>query len=446
MLRKLLFVNFKLAYYVSQWSRKRFTANGLLILLIMPIAGVFGIDTRSTLSFQIFSITLILLLLAMSYTFFFRGRYAVQRHLPDYATVDTPLHYSCTVNNLNNKAKRELIIIDNLQTPFPSIEMYKKAYDPLAKKRNRVDRFIGYPKLINLLQHLRGASISPASISYIAESSQYNVNIELLPKRRGYIHFDAVSLAQADPLGLFQAYKTYKTKQKLLVLPKMYPIPNLQLENKRTYQPGGINNATSVGDSQEFISLRDYRPGDPMKSIHWRSFAKTGKPIVKEYQDEFFVRYGLILDTYLGQQADYLFEDAVSIAASSLSRPGDQDALLDLMFIGNTTYHFTAGRGLLSIRDMLEILACIKPDRNSNIAELLGLVRAHVKSCSALVYVMLEIDATRVSLLNQLQTYGIPLKVLLLTDKDTVPDLEELDVDIQLIRHENLPADLKQLL
>ena len=58
--------------------------------------------------------------------------------------------------------------------------------------------------------------------------------------------------------------------------------------------------ASSVGESEEFVSLRDYRRGDPMRHIHWKSWAKTGKPIVKEFQDEFFVRHALILDTFAG--------------------------------------------------------------------------------------------------------------------------------------------------
>ena len=46
------------------------------------------------------------------------------------------------------------------------------------------------------------------------------------------------------------------------------------------------------------MSLRDYRPGDPLQRIHWKSFARTGDPVVREYQDEFFERHALILDTF----------------------------------------------------------------------------------------------------------------------------------------------------
>jgi uncharacterized protein (DUF58 family) len=56
--------------------------------------------------------------------------------------------------------------------------------------------------------------------------------------------------------------------------------------------------ASNIGQSEEFVSLREYRRGDPPRHIHWRSWAKAGKPIVKEFEDEFFVRHALVLDTF----------------------------------------------------------------------------------------------------------------------------------------------------
>ena len=296
--------------------RQRFTSAGMLILLIMPVSGVFGFDTRSTLSFQIFSVTLILLIISMSFALMFRGKFSITRKLPEYGSVGTPLYYSCVISNKNKSPGRGFVLIDELRSQFPSINEFKKTQDPLDKKRNPIDRFIGYPRLVNIIQKLRGGSISPIAVDYIAEQSDIEANIQLTPLRRGYLYFEKTRLAQADPLGLFQAQKSFNHKDKLLVLPKLYKAPKLNFHGKRTYQQGGVNNASTVGDSQELISLRDYRPGDPLRSIHWRSYAKFNKPIVKEYQDEYFIRYGLILDTYLDNKSELIFEDAVSIAAS----------------------------------------------------------------------------------------------------------------------------------
>lgn len=447
MIRRLMFANFKLVYQLSQSMRQRFSSNGILILLIIPVAGVFGFNTRSTLSFQIFSITLIALLTAISYSFFLRGRFFVTRTLPDYGTVGTPLYYSCTIKNKTNKAKKNLILIDNLHAQFPTFDTFKKTKDPLDKKRNRVDRFIGYPRLVNVMQKLRGASIKPIRVDYVAENSETKATMALTPLRRGYFYFDKTKIAQTDPFGLFQAQKTIPLKDKLLILPKLYKSPKLNLHGKRTYQHGGVNQATHVGDSQEFVSLRDYRPGDPLKSIHWRSYAKNNKPIVKEYQDEFFIRNGLILDTFLNNKSDDIFEDAVSIAASFISAQQEHDALLDLMFIGNSAYRFTSGRGLSGKTNLLEVLACIQPTYESNIDELTFLVKQHLRECSALIYILLDLDEPRRKLLNKLSELSIPVKALLLTEEDNIKNQKDIQsLNVQLIKHGELQNGLDKLI
>lgn len=446
MIRRLLFANFKLVYKLSQWTRQRFTTAGTMILLTMPVAGVFGFDTRSTLSFQIFSITLCVLIISIVTSLFFRGRFSIERKLPDYGTVGIPLNYSCTIKNANNKSKKGLVLIEDLEATFPSIDEFNKAKDPLAKKRNRVDRFIGYPKLVNTLQKRRGGSIAPIAVDFIAENSNVEEQLQLIPNRRGYLYFDKTRLAKVDPLGLFQSQKKYEIKDKLLILPKLYETPGLNMQGKRTYQQGGINNASSTGDSQEFISLRDYRPGDPIKSIHWKSYAKTNQPVVKEYNDEFFIRYGLILDTFLDSGFDDIFEDAVSIAASFMTAQKEQDALLDLMFIGNNTYRFTSGRGLGGTENILEVLACIEPVYQSNIKEMEIMIDEYINECSGLICIFLNMTEERKNFLETLSYYNIPVKTLLVSDSENIDEYDLPDpIELNIIRHDTIQQDLNSI-
>ncbi len=446
MLRRFLFANFKIVYRLNQWMRQRFTPAGMLILLTMPVAGVFGFDTRSTLSFQLFSITLILLITSISLSTFFRGKFSIERKLSDYGTVGSPFYYVCKINNINKKPGKGLILIDDLNSSFPTIDEFAKAQDPLDKNRNRLDRFIGYPRLMNAIQKRRGGSIAPVSIDFIAENSSSEEHIKFTPLRRGYLYFEKTRLAQVDPLGLFQSQKLFEHKDSLLILPRLYKTPSLNIRGKRTYQQGGINNASSSGDSQEFVSLRDYRPGDPIRSIHWKSYAKTNKPIVKEYNDEFFIRYGLVLDTYLDNKAEDIFEDAVSIAASFMTAQKEQDALLDLMFIGNNSYRFTSGRGLGGTENILEVLACIEPVYESNIKSMELMLKNYSHECSGLICIFLNLDDERKKFLNTLSAFNIPVKVLVVTESDEF-DFDKLPSSIEtyIIHHDNLQHDLDKI-
>ena len=115
-----------------------------------------------------------------------------------------------------------------------------------------------------------------------------------------------------------------------------------------------------MGQSEEYVALRDYRHGDPLRHIHWRSWARVGEPVVKEFEDEFFVRHALVLDTFTDHPHSEVFEEAVSVAASFACTMPTQESLLDLLFVGPQSYCFTAGRGVAHVEQMLEILASVR--------------------------------------------------------------------------------------
>jgi len=415
MLRRLLYRNFRLIYRFDNWARNRFTSMGAMLSGGLIGSGIFSVDTRQSLAFQIFSFLLALLLLAFFHLLSFRGKFRVRRILPEYATVRQPVQYKIIVENLGQHLQRDLELYDELQASLPAFPEFAAAQDPRDRSRNWFDRVIGYPRLINLMRKKRGASIAPVAIGPLPGHDRNEVILELMPHRRGYIHFVRTRVARPDPLGLLRAMKTSNTQEALLVLPRTYVLPPVQIQGRRKYQHGGMNQASAVGDAQEFMSLRDYQPGDPLRAIHWRSYAKTGHPVVKEYQDEFFVRKGLLLDTFIEDRPAAIFEEAVSLAASFVITDQPQDALLDLMFVGTESYRFTTGRGLGQLENMLEILACVEPCRQTVFSNMLELVLRHVHETSGILCILLDWDHKRQELIRRITSLDIPVVVLLIT-------------------------------
>ena len=221
--------------------------------------------------------------------------------------------------------------------------------------------------------------------------------------RRGILRFTGVTLARPDPLGLFRAFcRKIAAPQTVLILPKRYPLPPIALPGAMKYQEGGVALAANVGRSEEFVALREYRHGDPLRHIHWRSWAKTGKPIVKEFEDEFFVRHALVLDTFDDEPNSEVLEEAVSVAASFACTVLTQESLLDLLFVGNQSYCFTAGRGLAHADQMLEILASVKNCADKNFATLERLVLNHVAVVSGCICVLQRWDGARTHFVENL--------------------------------------------
>ena len=444
MLRRLLFFNFRIAYRLSQWLRHRFTPPGLLLFGGLVASGIFGANTRQTMSYQIFSILAAAIFLSIVTCLRFRRRIGIERRLPRFGTVGLPVHYDFTVANGGSRPESGLSLIDQLDGGLPSYEEFRNADDPDDHRWNWFDRVVGYPRLLTLMQRRRGASIAAIDLPAIPPRDQVRVDAVLTPLRRGYLRFSGLSLARPDPLGLFRAVQSHADKGTLLVLPRLYRVPKIRLDGRRRYQRGGMSLASAVGDSQEFLSLREYRPGDPLRAIHWRSFARLGKPVVKEFQDEFFVRHGLVLDTFADGSSGSRFEEAVSVAASFAVAVPDQDSLLDLMFIGNRAYRFTAGRGLAQAENTLEILACVQPCRDQPFSMLSRLVLGNLQEMSGFICVLLDWDAPRRELVSGLRAAGMPVQVFVVTAPGTRLDAADGPLADQSQRLAGLPADSVQ--
>jgi uncharacterized protein (DUF58 family) len=240
--------------------------------------------------------------------------------------------------------------------------------------------------------------------------------MSLTPLRRGLIRIQGVTLGRPDPLGLFRGFGRLALPQSVLVLPKRYPVPPIAMPGTMKYQEGGVALASSVGQSDEFVALRDYRHGDPLRHIHWRSWARTGKPVVKEFEDEFFVRHALVLDTFTAEPHSEVFEEAVSIAASFACTLRTQESLLDLLFVGPESYCFTAGRGLAHADHMLEILASVRACHERPFSALEQLVLEHVTLVSGCLCVLLGWDLARQELIRKLKALGVPVLVLVIVE------------------------------
>jgi uncharacterized protein (DUF58 family) len=85
-----------------------------------------------------------------------------------------------------------------------------------------------------------------------------------------------------DYLCLFSLRLRVPALPELLVLPKAAPpdpLPNLSQFQSRSYKP------KRGGGFSEIHDMREYRPGDSMRDIHWKLSAKTDKLIVREPQE-----------------------------------------------------------------------------------------------------------------------------------------------------------------
>ena len=392
---------FRLVTGATFRASRRFTAAGALVISCIVVAGAVGVDTTQSVAYQAFALLVVLLAVAAACLPFVSTRVNVERELPRCATAGTPFTYRVRVSNAGAAAVDGLSILEDLADPRPSHDAYNAA--------------IGIPtyrKWKGLVAANRIAHVPERPVPALAPGATAEIRVEAQALKRGVAHSHGVIVGRSEPLGLIKALARVPRRANLIVLPRRYALPPLTLPGSRRYQPGGVTLATSVGDSEEFVGLRDYRPGDPLQRIHWKSFARAARPIVKEYQDEYFERHALVLDTFVSRESDRLFEEAVSIAASFAYTIDTRECLLDLMFIGAEAYTYTAGRGQMQPASLLEILAGVQPCRDKPFSALANAVLSRRQALTGCICILAGWDEARAGFIRQLQSRGVATRAI----------------------------------
>lgn len=213
-----------------------------------------------------------------------------------------------------------------------------------------------------------------------SDQTQFNVYIPSLPKktsqsfeytlkvyRRGIQHFDPAHLTSKAPFGLFKRRKTIQAVTPILIYPQLKRLKRLALLDK---QPTPQIAASRSGLGSEVIGVRPYKSGDSPRHIHWRSVARTGRLISKEFAEETRPGVTLLLDLFQypypqAQSKHTSFEWAVKSAVSI------GDYALRRRYPLHLAAAFSPPHGEITQRILLEYLARIEPIGKRPLEELI---------------------------------------------------------------------------
>lgn len=394
---------------VRYFLERRCRPAGIALGLVLVLATCLGIGHDRSSVYQLFSLSLGMLLVGLPWAMSRRAEVEARRELPRFATAGVLLRYKVRVWHHGERRLHRAWLSDTPPDPRPSVEAFTTLREPGEEERNAFDRRFAYFRWQWLLlgnQFFAGGA-SAASLD-LKKGEEARISIEITPLRRGVILLDDLRVQLPDPFGLFQRCRKVKAPPATLtVLPQRFELPPIRLPGGAAFKISGEANTTSIGTSGEFVGLRDYRPGDPLRQIHWRSWARTGRPIVKELEDTFYPRYGLIVDTLSCDRTDHQFEEAISVAASFAAAIDTSESLLDLMFINQTAHLVTAGRGLERAEKLLEVLAGVSPERTERFNSLAQLVLRHRDDLTSCLVILNGWDEPRREFLSTLTRGGV---------------------------------------
>jgi uncharacterized protein (DUF58 family) len=208
-------------------------------------------------------------------------------------------------------------------------------------------------------------------IPSLPASTPVQLNYDVTVDRRGLHEFPPLKLESPAPFGFFRRRRLLPLPTRILAYPEVRPLRRLSLFDR---QPAAVLARPRPGFGTEFIGVRPYRPGDSPRHIHWRSTARIGELISKEFADDTRPGVTLALDLFRHPypQTDSKhtpFEWAVKIAASIGDYAQRRGYAMHLLADESA---WPPPPGPISPTALLEYLARVQPTGAHTLADILS--------------------------------------------------------------------------
>ena len=241
------------------------------------------------------------------------------------------------------------------------------------------------PKEVTLL---KGKTMPDYSLTHQLLSNLFSINWYHKIKRhytiqcphRGYFTFGPTKLSSGDVFGFFTRYKEIDTSDYLIVYPKIVPLEKLGIPSRQPL--GEIRTRNHLfQDPVLTMGIRQYQYGDSLKSIHWKSTARTGRLQTKIFEPTTTIDMGIFLDVrtvqppYWGVITEKL--ELAIVAAASMANDALSEGYRVGLYVNQNNpdspelVRLPPNRHPEQLKRILEALAIIKPVYTTPIAEVL---------------------------------------------------------------------------
>ncbi len=252
----------------------------------------------------------------------------------------------------------------------------------------------------------------PALAQGEAVEFEYTITLD----RRGLHTFPPLTAESRAPFGFFRRSGQVDIPTRTLIYPEVRPLKRLELLDRQLTAQVARPRA---GVGYEVMGVRPYRTGDPPRHIHWRSVARTGTLISKEFADEAQPGLTLVLDLFnypypTTQSKHTPFEWAVKAAASIGDYAQHRGYSLYVMSDDKV---MAAPQGSVGKMALLQYLARVQPSGKRPLTQVIG-----GQMTQQFVAVMLPYpDAQAVEALLKLRQQGVEVLAVVM-DGESFPE------------------------
>jgi uncharacterized protein (DUF58 family) len=204
----------------------------------------------------------------------------------------------------------------------------------------RVELLVGVPDGLEVVSGDRAFSLR------LGPEDERTVTLRLRCLRWGNYRLGEIHLRARDALGLFTWEARIHRETRL----RVYPLPETLraiVAPVATQPYAGNQVARQKGDGLEFADLREFVPGDRVRSVNWRASARRDVLVINERHPERNADVILFLDTFADAQAGgrSTLDLAVRAASTLASRYLERRDRVGLVSFGGVLRWLTPGMG-----------------------------------------------------------------------------------------------------
>jgi hypothetical protein len=369
-------------------------------------------------AFDVLSVLISVMLVALVVGFVFRPRILVTGALPDRIIAGEVAHLTYTIRNVGRLPAYHLRV-----------------------------RFRALPEAIE-------QTADAAVAERLGPNQTTEVVIAIRPQRRGCYRLRPPVCESSFPFNLFHFGRARDDEESLIVLPEFSLLDVSLPYVSRHVNVSSIRPAGRMGTSPEYIGNRPYQPGDPPRRIDVRAWARLSVPATKEYDDDLDNYAALVLDTRvprlslgprsgpagsrwslagvlrrlvrgrnarrsrtpLPQEIKEL-EAAVSLCAS-MAYTIHKDCLIDLLLVGTDLHSLASLPRATRLDRVHETLAAVEPSADYP-AEQVGLLwEDRLGEISEVIFIVLHWDRTYQQLAQMAEQAGCHCTALVVGEPD----------------------------
>ncbi|MFH1523643.1 MAG: DUF58 domain-containing protein [Chloroflexota bacterium] len=235
--------------------------------------------------------------------------------------------------------------------------------------------------------------------------------------RRGLYTLGPTSLRSGDPLGIYRVEIHQPDSNVLLVLPPVLPLPAIEVAPGGRAGEGRRPRRAALETTVSTDTVREYVPGDPLKSVHWPTTARRGSLYVRQFEHTPSSDWWIFLDleecVQVGQDSDSTEEHGVILAASLADRGLSQGHSVGLVVCGKELTWIPPQRHSGQLMDILRALAQVHAG-DVSLSNLLTSSKKSLQRGASLVLITPNVKAGWIEPLLQLSASEVASTVLLL--------------------------------